>query len=592
MAIWDGDGGVAYNGYAFNKSSKTKLHLQFLPDSSGRATAETVHTLTVKAVIAATPGVGGPAEQEAELLSIRAALEQPGAPLTVTGLGFGDIALNRADGSGSKDLRWGPRPKVLSFVHHGGEIAATVEWVCEFSTLGCSGAPSSGVVMDASHEIVFATDTSGYTTRTYNGTIRIPVTWDSVADPVPPDIIESYWTRSCPTTLPRFKRTTSRTVSRDGSTLNFTVIDTEQAGNPLPEGCTDARASHILESTSAYVGCAWTGTIEAEYEMAVGRARSDAWKYFLDLFSDRIQIEQQQRLATPIPTRLVLSEPELYGKRSAAFTLQYRLVYGKPGTIRAFPFYGLWRPTPGGDWFRWDAANQDNAKNPRGNAGLGASTADYIITNLCLGSSQGRGGGSPGDVQVAFGSPPDTPWDQFRKLIGLPDQPAPEGTWLEYWCIPEVETHDRMRVHMPLPTGPDPGKSGSSMHTPGFTPPSPGAFPQTAPPFNFASQDSPGPVVQYGGSPGYYVWLRGHAFRHTYEIPRPQLVTVNGATPVDANDPKLGCFFRAGLIGWTVAPLYAAEWALRWFVPRNTGDQPTPIPLAPHPFQGADIPIR
>jgi hypothetical protein len=580
MSIWEGDSGVSYGGYTFNQSSKTRLRLAFVPDASGRATMETVHTLTVKATIA--PADEDPETQKTALQAIRAALEQPGGVLTVTGLGFGDILINQA--GGKKDLRWGPRPQFLTFIHHGGGISATVEWVCEFSTLGCDSAPDSGAVKEASHELTLSVDASGYTTRTYNGTFTIPMTRATADDGVPPDTADAYFEQFVPAPMPGFARTVSHTLGRGTETCTYTVTDQELAGNPRPEGCTNARASHQLTSEGTFVAMAWNGTLTAEYELQKGMARSDAWKYFLDLWADRVTAEKD-RGATPIPTQIALGEPELYGPGSAAFTLNYRLVYSKrAGVDREFPLVGLWRPVPGADWNRWSTSLANGAQAARGFANLRHRAGDDVIASLCMATGQGAGVGMPDDPGIRNG-PIDTPWEEVRRRTGISDSPPPETTWFTYSCIPEVEEVSRTFVHFPLPTGP---MDTSTLRTPG----TPGAFPHTDPPYTLRPQESPAPVVQRGGSPGYFIRLVGYAFRFAYEIPRPQLLSVGGATPVEANHPKLGCYFRAGLVSWTTHPLYAAAWSLRWFVPREQGATSTFIPLAPHPFQQANVPVR
>jgi hypothetical protein len=177
--------------------SKTTCGLRFIYDAAGRTVVQTNLALTVKAKI-----IGG-ATQDTSLDAIRAALERPGGQLTVTGLGFGTLAINTP--GGKKDLAWGPKPQTLSWENVGAGRAANVVWQCEVALLGCLSAADSGQVMEFTWEATFAVDNGGYTTRTIAGSLRIPMTRQAVGDSTLPDCADAYLEQYVPVRGPRVR---------------------------------------------------------------------------------------------------------------------------------------------------------------------------------------------------------------------------------------------------------------------------------------------------------------------------------------------------------------------------------------------------
>ena len=567
---------ITANGFTFPVGTNTTIHSKFVPDAANRTIVSTTLTITVESIIAEGAG------QDASLIAIRTALERQGGELIITGLGFGTLEINTANGR--KDLNWGPRPTILNWKNVGASRAAKITWQCEVSVIGCLNAPDSGQVMQATHSISFATDHGGYSTRVYNGSFTIPATRNGVNNPAIPDTADAYFERFIPEPLPGFRRSPiQRQLDRAKTTVEWTVTDTELPGNPLPDGCVDASASHTLSSQGQYATVRWNGTLEARYELERGRPRSDAWPIFIKLFTDRIQ-EERRRNATCIPTLITLSEPELYGRMSAAFTLNYSLAFTAPkGIDQVFPTVGIWRPAPDADWNRWSASLTGGSRSARGLAGFRHSASDDAIIDLCLGQGSAlRSGGAA--TSTLRNGPADTPWEEIKRAMGVEDKPPPAATWIGYQCRVAVEERSRLHTHFPLPTGPDPNAGLSTLRTPGS-----GEFPHTDPGFQFKAQESPPPVVQYGGSPGYYVRLIGMAYRYAYEVPRPNFHAIAGAPLVDANNPELGTYWESALVGYTTHPLYAARWNLRYFVPRTAGATSALLPLAAHPFQLASL---
>lgn len=569
---------VQYNGFTFPVESNTKADLAFVYDAAGRTVVQTNLTLTV------TSDILGGATQDTSLDNIRAALERPGGQLVVTGIGLGTLAINTANGR--KDLAFGPKPRTLSFVNNGAGRTAKIVWRCEVAVLGCLNSSDEQEVMESTYEITFATNEAGLLTRVVSGSIRIPMTRNGVNNNRLPDNVDSYFEKFVPDPAEGYHRTISRTIDRSKTSLNYTITDTQLAGNPLPAGIVAASASHSLTSQGRTVTATWLGTLTATYEMQVGRNRADAFPIFLKMAADRIDAERK-RNANFFPTQLTIGEPEIYGRQSAAFTLVYALIFTlPPGKFRLFPTVGLWRPVPGSDWKTWAASLADGAQGPRGLSGAQSTRDEDAIVDLCL-SDSGR---IPDEIRGGdlrqINAPVDIPWAKIKSVLGISDKPDPTGTWLSYQCQVVVEETNRLVVHVPLPTSPT--SITTVLRTPGALP---GFFPQTDPGFILQSQASPPPIMQDRGSPGYYIRLIGRALRFAYEVPRPVLRSVGGVRAIDANDPALGTFWRSGLVGWTTHPIYMAQWNLRYFIPRGPGAAGALVPIPPHPFQLGQVAI-
>jgi hypothetical protein len=579
---------VEYNGFLFPPETVTSATFTFVPDAAKRTIVQTTITLTVKSYIMAG------ATQDATLDAIRAALERPGGSLVVTGIGMGTLDINSANLDSRRDLAFGPFPKTLAFQNIGAGRAAHITWQVEVAVMGCLDAADSGVVMEFTSSPTISTDNGGYTTRTITGTLRIPMTRSAVGDPALPDSADGYLERCLPAPCPGFARTVTRAISLDRASLSFTVTDTEMPGSPLPEGVITATASqtHTCSQRGALV--LWSVALNASYEVARDKPRSLAKDAFVRLLRDRVQKLRADGWNMFFPTGMTISEPELYGKQAASFSLTFATI--KDGIDRdavkafTFPTGGLWTATAD-DWNRHSQSLAGGAQAARGLVGGRVNAADDRIVDLCLAAPTVTGQLVP--VPPANGQPDDEQWNAIKAAIGFPNNPNPAVTWLFYQCVAEVEERGRLRVHFPLPTGPDPNAGFAPLRTPNFGGgAAPGAFAQSADTFALAGQDSPPPVQQYGGAPGYFVRLIGRALRFSYEIPRPVCPPIAGVQPIDANDPKLGTFWRSGLVGWTCAGVYAARWNLRVFVPRTAGQTSTLLPVLPHPWQQQPAPVR
>lgn len=588
-----------YNSVFFRVENVVEFNSTPVPDAANRAVIATRIDLTVKAYVCASNAnlIGGlPStadDTEAWGAEVRKLLQQPGGTLTFQGLGIGDIVINDPSpptGSKSvKDLRYGPWPKLLSLRPLGGQFAFAIVWRVEAIVNDvCPNNPGKGV-MEFNYRLSWDVDKSGYQRRVYSGHLAIAGTRKSVNDTSLSDQADAYREKVFPALLPGFRRIPGRfDISHDKLRLEFSCVDEQLPPNQLPEGVVEASASHRVELGLAH-SLRWINTISAEYELAYDRPRSEAWGHFVKLFESRMA--ETNKVLGPkkiIPIHLSLSEPEIYGRKSAAFSLSYSFVVGLGELLRAVSATGLWQPTPENDWSKWSASMvKSKVMVARGNAGLGFDLQADAIVSICKGGGSGKLTTANGAGNTLTTKPPapksnipaviDQLTSLFKTLGGskirvnsagdeIPDE---EDSWVDYQLWIHVEPHDSTVGLVPLPTQPVPYRPQKTRanDTTGYTLPYGG---------------TPDLITQYRAGPALYVTLSGTAVRAGHPITPPQLVSLGGVTPLPAN--REGNGYRTGLIRNTCGvPLNAAAWSFRYLIPRL----PTaPFVAPPNPLSG------
>ena len=595
---------LIYNGVFFAVENMVEFESVPVPDAAGRTVTETRLALTVKAYISAdkTNVIGGlPLAQdntEAWAEAVRQLLQQPGGALTFYGLGIGDIIVNDpkppAGKTSVKDIHFGPWPKVLDLRILGGDQTIGVVWKVETTIAGlCPTLPAKGV-KEFNYKLSWDIDPSGYQRRTYSGHLVIAGVRKSVSDRTLSDQADAYREKVWPALLPGFRRVPGRYDLRlDKCRLDFSCTDIQMPPNQLPPGVVEASASHRVEF-SLNSKHQWINTLSAEYEMSAERSRADAWQHFVRLFTSRMAVTAatigKQFI---IPMRLSLAEPEIYGKKGAAFSLSYFYVVPLEKLVRAISGSGLWTATPENDWSAWSTSLvQSKVFVPRGHAGLGFDLQSDAIVDLCQpqGSVLKTPGAGGRQLQTA---PPTIPAliDQLNTLFQQvlrggggggrgpegESYPDPAASWVDYQLWLQVETVDSTVELVPLPTAPIQ-----------YAPPATGANDTTG--YRVPYKNAPTVLTQYRGPPRVYVTLSGRAVRAGHPITPPQLRSVGGIGVVPMN--REGNGFRTGLVGdFGGVPVNAAAWSFRYLLPQVPT---TPFVPPPNPLHGvaAESPPR
>lgn len=557
-------GTVSYNGHVFNEKTQT-VSIDGRPqyDAAGRTIVYTVYTINVKTII----HTAGPDYDTGPTLEdIRRKLLSPGGQLRYEDKGFGDFIINV---STVKDVVWGPKPQLLKWRTIGSSAACEVEWSCEVAIPECTTATYQFALMEVNYRLNFAIDESGYTRRTYSGFLRVPQTRATQTTRTLAYTADQFREQIVPALPVGFRRTTRDfTIDESKCRLDFTIIDEQMPENIPPPGIVLVEADHSVENQRPIGTSLWIGTLTATYEVARGVPRARAWEAFFALAKDRIlgartsSRDAQASTEDIIPLRLRLSEPEIYGKKAAAFSFTYSFV-SSLRTILAES--GLWRQPPGSNYGTWAASMvKEGVFNPRGSAQLRLNPGDDAIVDLCAQRVVKLTAG--GQLQ-ALRTRAFTPF--FLRC------PPPERSFILYHNELNVESLDGVAVHVPLPDSKITIKraelktdadrqafdrlvnQGRNAGLPGDR-----QIQNNTNTFQIPYASGKTAVIQQVTKPVVYITLRGFAMRACYLIQPPVLLNIGGFTAFPANGPGNG--FTQWQHSNYGLPVVAARWSLRY----------------------------
>lgn len=573
-----------YNGHTFGPSAyTTDFTIRPVEDAAGRTFAYSVVSITITEVLAGQPS-------DAAVQRALSALTQPAAGLIYNGRGTSGVNINLG---GLQDVLWGPKPRILSLKPLGGGNAVRIRWTVEFATLTCGDAQTqAGTPIEFVYRLSFVKDQSGYSKRTYSGHVRIAQTRRAVVDRRVLVSADEWRERIVPPLLQGFRRTSERfNLDESKCRLDFEIIDDEFGPNVPPPGVIKATATHRYTTPKVLMG-QWTGTFDAEYEIARGAPVSAAHVAWAATIQDRIAtIRRAQPTPTIIPTGAEVTERELYDKTIVRLSVSYVAVaITLPQIINQG---GLWRPVPApfNNWKLW-AASIPLAQHPRGYAQLQFSPGDDAIVDACrrpdiivdLGGNRGL------DVDLRNRQPIET------NLRSTFPPPTPQNSYMRYVSSIRIENDQGNVLVKTLPGRPlgesrltsgvwdaelRSGKMPTGTGKTQFPPASDVRF------SNGGRLDTvtAGAQIQQRVSPQLYVYLQGEALRAGYPIPVPAITNINGVAPVNMSRPDMGEYFTQGIVGTGgTVPIYGAMWCLRYAI-----DEPSAgaIPIPPNPLMGS-----
>lgn len=574
MSLSNGPIVISYNGVLFPPETETvEFTAKPKADGSGRTNAYIAYTITLRSIIGFNNQQAGQTT-DATMADLRKRLTAPGGEFHFEGVGAGQLAVNVPPGgptlggaaSSARDVVWGPWPRVLRW-HPLGQVSAEVTWSVEVAVPECDAATYAGALMEFAFKVSVEKDRHGYSRRTYSGHLAIPQTRATVGARTLTDNADAYLERVYPALLPGFQRTPGHTtLSEDKCRLDFDVLDEEVGPNYPPEGVVLASANCTINSNQA-AGIQWTWTLSATYDLARDTPRANALKAFEALRDDRLKdarvgftILDSKEVArvTILPQARSYSEPEIYGRKQASFTVVYRMVFALRDLVK---MSGLWKPVPGNDWTKWSASLANTSFNPRGNAKLKADNSIDVIVDLC----------SPGQNFALRAGALAAPGPRAGVLDSDTEAVDPRTSWLDYESQVNAEIDDEVYSLKPLPPA---GYNLGTETLPVTAAPPPN---DPFPPPGGAKIDSttvaaPDTTAQKRATGTRYVFLKGYAVRAGYMVDEPELAGVANGTVVRACRPDRG----EGVTHWKLAswfgvPIWAAKWNLRYLVTGPVG---------------------
>lgn len=596
-------GVTEYNGYEFPDNTDTTAYkVRPLRDPSNRTIWACEFSISLHWFDSDPEGRGG--SLNSRMADAVALLTKNAGVLKYRGRGFGTPpAVNEGR---TRDVAWGPTPGDLDMKVHGG---ATVEcnWSVTFTLPTCDDAVYFGLAWFA-FTLAFDRDKEGYQTRTYDAKLRIAQTKTDVAGRSIPDSADNYLSVMVPALLDGFRRErVNRRLTEDKSEMSLTVVDTQMPPNKPPAGVIEAEASHVYRSETAVK---FLSAVSATYDIPPGGDVGFATLAFLNLANDRFA---KSRGAPPPPGVLAaavaagvplkrecivreasVEEPRIYGRTQAKFSLSYHVIGA------AFPqiiqFGGLWtplNPVASASWKDW-SASIPTVLSPRGHANLVFTPGEDKILDLCRAGSPTTPTGSVGAsalggiLTAAAGAVSGATAAAIAAAVArLFTRPTPDASWVEYKVSATVSAEPGRIPITTLPTAalsstpPNGDQANWDVYNgalPSGATGTPGLFPARALGVgNVNAQQSGTTEVQQRQKPTLYLTVRGTALRAYYEVPVPEVVSINGRKPVLVGQPRFGQWYEPN----SLTPLVRAVWELV-YVFTDSGGTPTasvgPVP--------------
>lgn len=588
-------GVASYGQFFFNEKTRTEeFDVRPEYDRSGRTSVYKRFTIQLRTTIDSISGVG----QEAAMQFAVRQLTQEGQQFQYTGHGSGPLQINVSPGS--NDLVWGPKPQVLSCRLIAGDRAWELRWRVEFTKNTCLDADFFGRIMEFNYRLRYARDRAGYTTRTYAGYIRIPLTRASPGDGRLLDNADNYFEKVYPTVPLGFAReTVDRELDESKTKLTFTVTDVEQP-NPLPEGVVHSRFSDRRQAVTARIFSRWQGAWEAEYELVKGEPLDNALYHFLATCTDRKK--EMKRLlpkgSLVFPYSMSIEEPDVHGRARGRFSLSYSVTAGSKTILLTA---GLWRAVPGTSFTNWRKSLVDSgAWSAFGLNGMRFREGDDVIISLCDSAKPKPPPDREIGISTTIAFPP-------ADVIPV-DDPAPDESWVDWLCNLRLEEDTGTVEHKTLPGvgtvipvgstgitttvgglgggrstgGVQSNLSAGAGASAGPRPPQGTQGTSLKPQSQSQQQDFGRNYVQVRVIPSTWVVLHGFAIRAKYDIEPPKLLSVGGAAVVPDNRPDIE-YFNTVTFGNYGVPMKAAVWSLRWRIGNAEG---TAVPTKPVTAQG------
>lgn len=581
-------GECSYNGFRFNERTSTTEY-SVTPNWSidGRTIASRSYRISLSTYF------DNASTTDPIIRNAVATLEKPGGVLIYKGRGFGTPDINTGI---VRDVDWGPKPGPVALFPTGAGRGVKLTWSVTATIPPCDDATQAFDLMDLSFTVAHQKDDAGFTTRTITGSLVIPNTRIAGVDLFTRDSPDLYRERVEPPLLRGFLRTYGPwTVADDKRRLDFSIVDTELAGEPLPPGVIEFSGSESLRSSKVGLQT-WEGGISASYRLARGYTGMDAMPHFLALIQRRTFDLQRNLLQVPnsgdvIPTSIEFTNPNLNGKPQANCSATFSFTVPLRALLAAT---GIWRSIRLG--YTWDAwqASVENILSPYGTLRLTFLPADDAVVSLCGQGGATLVGGTGGFWSNLYrrgeerGRPPSQEQRQATLVSGYLGRsfpaPSPKGSYMAYENEIFAEFDSGVVPVVKLPSRPLEGLDDVFGRQNDFA----GApFPATNLPFL-----PPGFPVPRGTlvaqplnymrrvAPICYLYMRGYAIRAGYPIDPPRLLDVNGVEPIPACRLDRGEGFGRSIRANGGVPIHLTRWNVRYWLPRIP-ETPMPIPSNP-----------
>jgi hypothetical protein len=537
-------GQLDYNGYEFDGSSRVNVRAEFVYDDSGRTVLYHRHTITVHFF------VHDASDTDGDFLSIRAKLSKPGKKLTFTGHGFGnDLIVNRDDGGGLRDVKWGPTPRIIAWDPVGSSKTCEAIWEVTTCVPVCDtqGVHRTTGVMSINYGVSFSIK-NGFTTRTIDGHLEIAQTRMPVGLN-PPDCADLYRHFVNPSQIPGFERSSDWRVSLDKSRIEFSIVDRQiESKNPYPTLVTRVSAEHDVSWIRSNRGTlTLRNRLTMDVDLPLGAPTARAWNFFGFIVAQRTQVSANSGKRTFLDE--VSAREDIFGT-SHSFSASWRVLMSLE-EIFDFSQTGIWKPVTGTNWESWQASLAAVFDN-RGYAELTQLPGNDLIIDLC------GSGGATIPWNAGIPAPRASTPDQSPNFIN--QTPPPEKSYLDYQMDLQVVSQR-------------PVVRQSTMQSPDVPPSQVDMYGGQGAQFGGPNQGQTADTLQQSGPGSFGIRIKGSAERAGHEIPCPAIQSVGSQTPVEVYK-KYVCRSLGKCFG---VPMFRAAWDIGYALSGN------PVAASPLP---------
>jgi hypothetical protein len=324
----------------FDAMSHSKVTSRTVYSDSGRVVKYCEWRIEITGTVALI-SVNGSESLDNRIMHLRRVLTDPGGILTFNRMGFGGdngtagpnpLVVNGA--SGLKDVNWGPKPELLSYLNLGGSNAAEVVWVvtvCVNEYHNAVPASSQGQLLVYECSTGFSVDRSGLATLKFSGHLEIAITRENNSERTVTHSAEEYREKARPELPLGFAPEQQEfNVSADQRRADFSYVY-QQVPAPLPPGVTHFPLEHTLESSlvpDAFVN--FNGSLSGTIMLPVGVDKSVLGDYIIFTILSKVAINSLGKTAavlkknrTMLPLRFRVTD-DVHGL-GATFQFNYKI---------------------------------------------------------------------------------------------------------------------------------------------------------------------------------------------------------------------------------------------------------------------------
>lgn len=529
-------GTLSYNGFNFDGAVNITCSSNPIPDEAKLTVTCVEITINVSFIFASEDGDGNQMPTDEDIEDLRAKLSQVGKHLKFINKGFGDdIDLNGPQ-SRKRDVKHGPHPGVLTWEPVGDNYACLCNWSVKTYMSQCpyQNQNKSVGMMAMNFDMSFDIDEEGDCVRTVSGYLEVT---QSRKGRKITNTADYYWQFIKLQPLSGWRRRHRRSLNKDKSRLNFTVIDRqEKSRNPYPSHINVASGRHRV-SWNRNSMAEFRNNLSVELTPDAYTNPEYAWVVFIQICRQRMW--KSIKAGRTVLLDSLSAEEDIFG-RPCSFQAGWRIL----GCVQDFlGDSGIWQPI-GTDWRWWTHSMGPTMMAQYGWHGAHHSTSMDAIIDLCVSDT----------VKTREPGQQYTSGRKNYKMSLRNDMPKPKDSYIMYEneVIPRQQSPVTKTSVLQEPPKkekkgaiPDDGyidKDGFIIH----------------PDNPYTWRD----VIETDGGPSTSVRLKGRAIRAGYEVPKPKMIEIGGEPTHEVD----AIYVMKPVANWLGVPIFAAEWDIEYLL--------------------------